>query len=392
MRKVFEEIAVDDVIVQDPNIANQIVQTQKQINDRLKRIAQINNEIATYKQQVGALKDRAIQQQKAQMSANQKAAESKPAAEGDASGDNSQNESLFMPSLEEFISEEAQYVPYMEDKAGNVYMDGKPRFQKYKKRVEAELTDDDQDYINEIQKKVWALTLVLEEYKEKLAELKNSKEDADMYFDQLAGSVGAEMMEILSSGIHRKDKILLSARLGYTGTEVKELQQEFDDMIQRLERMPDSIRKILGKISQTESKISELENFMDSIGVSYEDDYMPVKIQESSDEKFDEDEDIFYVQIPPQTEIDGEVVAKVFREDEGEKWYVRDIEDEAEFLDELVFQKNYTKPEIIGYLASIFGDVIEIDHDEFEDLIDDKAELDAKYFPDNKNKRMRLTK
>ena len=402
--KVFEDIAIDDVIIQDPNIANQIVQTQKQINDRLKRVAQLNSEMATFKQQIGALKDRAIQAQKAQMTTNQKSAEAKPAPEGNATPE-VQAES-YVPSLKEFLNEEEpQFVPHFEDPAGTVYMGGKPRFQKYKKKVEREFTDKNWEKFDSQEKELRSREEGLDDMERDLKDLMDRKEQNDFDMDNLAGQEGGEVMELLSSGVSDKDKIKAFAELGYTATHYKQLQDELNQYLLNMEEFDKKEILIKDHIKKIRERIGKDEKSLDNIGVSYKDDYMPVKITESiyeeeiefeeDNDTYDEEEDIFYVQIPPQTEIDGEVIAKVFREDEGERWYVRDVENEAEFLDELVFQKNYTKPEIIGYLASIFGDVLEIGQEEFEDLIDDKEELDDKYFPDRKDKnnvRVKLVK
>jgi hypothetical protein len=404
--KVFEDIAIDDVIIQDPNIANQIVQTQKQINDRLKRMAQINSEIATFKQQIGALKDRAIQAQKATMSTQQKAAAA-PAPEGNAAPAQPQVQAeSYVPSLAEFLNEEEpQFVPHFEDPAGTVYMGGKPRFQKYKKKVEREFTDKDWEKFDEIDKEIHPVQLSIEDLEDSLKDLLDSKQQMEFEMDNLAGQEGMEVMELLSSGISEKEKIKEFAKLGYTAKEFQDLQSELDSINKFHEEFDEKKYGIEGNIKKAKRELNGIYLKQEDIGVSYKDDYMPVEITESLyeeeeeevDIEFDEDKDenLFFVQIPPQTEIDGEVIAKVFREEEGERWYVRDVENQAEFLDELVFQKNYSKPEIIGYLASIFGDVLEIDQEEFEDIIDDKEELDDKYFPDRKDKnnvRVKLVK
>jgi hypothetical protein len=208
-KKIYEAsapVAIDDVMISDPNIAAQIVQTQKEINSRLKRIAQLQSEIATYNQQAAALKDKAVKAQQASLSS---AKEKPQTPEGlQVVQQSPPNESL-MQSLQDFLNEE-------------------------------------------------------------------------------------------------EDEVV---------------------------RDPD------------------------------------VK-----------DEDFFFVKIPAQEEEEGDIIAKVFREEPDSEWYIRDVEGEAEWLDDLVFEDSYDKPEIIDYLGSIFGEVIEIDQDEFEYIIDDKEDLDYDYY------------
>ena len=402
-KRVFEDIAVDDVIIQDPNIANQIVQTQKQINDRLKIIAQKNSEIATFKQQVGALKDKAIQSQKAQMSTKEKAAEQAPEATPAPQQEAIATESL-VPRLADFLREEAKYAPYLETPDGTVYMDGKPRFQRFKKKVEREFTDKDWEKDAEISEKIRDLEHKKHSLQSEIRELERDDFNPEAQIEQVYADLAPEVLDAFNSGMSDEEKIRIFNQNGYTAKDFYDTKETLDHLEDSISYNRDQEIALEAEIKEINDQIEKLENELSSIGVSYKDDYQPVKIQNESLNEEDEDEvvrdpnednpDIFYVQIPPQTEIQGEVIAKVFREEEGKRWYVRDVEGDADFLDELVFQRNWDKVEIISYLAGIFGDVIEIDREEFDDIIDDKPELDAKYFPKkrNKNKRVKITR
>jgi len=97
----------EDVIVNDPALSNKYMLAQRQINDRLKKIAQIQTEIVKYKQEMAKIEQMAIKKQAATIKATN--IENDPQAQQQlAQGQNGQiiqsNESR-VPTYDEFLLE-----------------------------------------------------------------------------------------------------------------------------------------------------------------------------------------------------------------------------------------------------------------------------------------------
>jgi len=95
--------------------------------------------------------------------------------------------------------------------------------------------------------------------------------------------------------------------------------------------------------------------------------------KEYDEEVGDEDEFLFYFKIDETPETIG----KAYKDFDEDRWELTVIEGESnQSLEETTFESNFTKLEIINYLAEIYGDVEEIYEDEF----DDKTKTDKEYF------------
>lgn len=97
---------------------------------------------------------------------------------------------------------------------------------------------------------------------------------------------------------------------------------------------------------------------------------------EEYDEKVgDEDEFLFYFKIAD--ELDDDAVYKAYKDFDEDRWELKVVEGESnQALEETTFETDFSKLEIINYLAEIYGDVEEI----FEDEFDDKLEKEKEYF------------
>lgn len=103
-----------------------------------------------------------------------------------------------------------------------------------------------------------------------------------------------------------------------------------------------------------------------------EDDELPYA-DEYEENVGDEDEYLFYFKInePPVT------IAKAYKDFDEDRWELSVIEGETnEALENTTFESDFSKLEIINYLAEIYGDVSET----YESSFDDKAKLDKQYY------------
>jgi len=113
-----------------------------------------------------------------------------------------------------------------------------------------------------------------------------------------------------------------------------------------------------------------------------EEEYIETEIEMLNYEDDDEptDEYVFHVKIDEGS--DGEIIAKIFRDDEEDFWTVRVVEGDEEPLQDMEFDPRLDKLDIIGKLASIYDDIEIIDPKEYEYLLDDKEKVDAEYYSD----------
>jgi len=206
--------------------------------------------------------------------------------------------------------------------------------------------------------------------------------DLELELDNFAGQVGIEVMDLLSTGVTPEYKNVIMD-LGLSYREAKDLSDELQNMLEEKESLEKNIRILTSRKNRMSLEHKKWEEKSNRVGVSYRQTYDKIanesineedaEVSRDMDEK---DEDHFFIQIPAQDEEEGDIIAKVFREEPDSEWYVRDTLNQAEWLDDLVFQAEWEKPEIIDYLANIFGEVEEIDQSEYNETIDDKDELD----------------
>lgn len=95
----------------------------------------------------------------------------------------------------------------------------------------------------------------------------------------------------------------------------------------------------------------------------------------------EENESLFFVRI----NSDSPALVKVYKEidDEDEIWEMSVIEGDNTALDEMEFQADLSKAEIITYLADLYDDVEEVDREFVDDVIDDKEELDDDFYDED---------
>jgi len=74
------------------------------------------------------------------------------------------------------------------------------------------------------------------------------------------------------------------------------------------------------------------------------------------------------------------IIAKVYRNKGDEFWKIRVVQGEEQPLEGMQFDPDMQMVDIIERLAEIYDEVEEVDVEDYEEMIDDKEENDAKYF------------
>lgn len=133
-------------------------------------------------------------------------------------------------------------------------------------------------------------------------------------------------------------------------------------------------------IDSQESKDDKIKE-----GIEENEDFILSVMEDEEDEKdyaeeikelTKRDENPFYLRINE----DDPAIVKVYKEGEDKRWEMTVIEGYNTALNEMQFQSNWDKTEIMSYLADIYKDVEEIDEELFNSIIDDKKEMDHEFY------------
>jgi hypothetical protein len=103
-----------------------------------------------------------------------------------------------------------------------------------------------------------------------------------------------------------------------------------------------------------------------------------LELMNYEDEDEPQDEYVFHVKIDGET--DHEIIAKIYKDNEGDFWTVRVVKGDEEPLQNMEFDPRLDKLELIGYLADIYDDIEILDKKEYEYLLDDKEKIDQEYY------------
>jgi predicted nucleic acid-binding Zn-ribbon protein len=91
---------------------------------------------------------------------------------------------------------------------------------------------------------------------------------------------------------------------------------------------------------------------------------------------------IFYLRINTESSS----LAKIYKPgDIDDRWELSVIEGDNTALEEMEFDPEFTKMEIITYLTDIYDDTEEVDLDFTEDVIDDEKDLDDEFYGDDES-------
>ena len=90
-------------------------------------------------------------------------------------------------------------------------------------------------------------------------------------------------------------------------------------------------------------------------------------------------------------ELDEDIIAKIYRNEDDEFWKIRVVQGSEQPLEAMQLDPDMTMVDIIEKIAEIPGyeEVEEVDVEDYEDLIDDKAESDEKFYGHEKAEKVR---
>ena len=146
-----------------------------------------------------------------------------------------------------------------------------------------------------------------------------------------------------------------------------------------------TISDLLGEINEMEGWLAEMgaEEFEEE-GGEIPGEVLDVEEFEDDDEEGpaeQDKEDVFAIRISDPDE-DEEIIAKVYKNEDNDFWKIRVVQGSEDPLETMQFDPDMEFVDIIEKLGEIYDEVEEISMDEYQDLLDDKEEIDSQYFPE----------
>lgn len=112
-----------------------------------------------------------------------------------------------------------------------------------------------------------------------------------------------------------------------------------------------------------------------------EDDIQDMEDDEEDPEDSLEGDYVFTVRIQDSGE-EEDIIAKFYRDEEDDFWKARVVQGSEEPIESMQFDPDMEMLDIIEHLATIYDDVEEIDTDDYEEMLDDKEEVDDIFYDD----------
>jgi hypothetical protein len=153
-----------------------------------------------------------------------------------------------------------------------------------------------------------------------------------------------------------------------------------------------SSNESLVSISDLMTEINEMEGWLAEMGAEeFEEEGGEIPGEVLDVEEFEDDdeegpaeqdkEDVFAIRISDPDE-DEEIIAKVYKNEDNDFWKIRVVQGSEDPLETMQFDPDMEFVDIIEKLGEIYDEVEEISMDEYQDLLDDKEEIDSQYFPE----------
>lgn len=150
-----------------------------------------------------------------------------------------------------------------------------------------------------------------------------------------------------------------------------------------------SSNESLVSISDLMTEINEMEGWLAEMGAEeFEEEGGEIAGEVLDVEEFENDEegpaeqdkeDVFAIRISDPDE-DEEIIAKVYKNEDNDFWKIRVVQGSEDPLETMQFDPDMEFVDIIEKLGEIYDEVEEVSMDEYQDLLDDKEEIDAQYF------------
>jgi hypothetical protein len=130
-------------------------------------------------------------------------------------------------------------------------------------------------------------------------------------------------------------------------------------------------------ISEDRDEYDEDDGYEEDIEDEYEDEEYeidPDVLDALGDDSLDGDY-VFSVRITDENE-EEDIIAKFYRDEDDDFWKARVVQGSEDPIENMQFDPEMDKIDIIENLATIYNDVMELDIDEYEELLDDKETID----------------
>lgn len=108
---------------------------------------------------------------------------------------------------------------------------------------------------------------------------------------------------------------------------------------------------------------------------------------EDAEEEIKDDEDsldgdyVFTLKVIDRDEED-DIIVKFYQDEEDDYWKGRVVQGSEEPIESMQFDPDMEMIDIIEHLATMFEEVEQIDTDDYEEMLDDKEDVDATYYDD----------
>lgn len=115
------------------------------------------------------------------------------------------------------------------------------------------------------------------------------------------------------------------------------------------------------------------ESIEDDKDIIY-DEYVDDEIDDKTDDEY-----IFVLKIMDHNE-DDDIIAKFYKNDADDYWKARVVQGSEEPIESMQFDPDMDKITIIDHLGTMFDEIEEIDIDEYDEMLDDKEDIDDEFY------------
>lgn len=216
---------------------------------------------------------------------------------------------------------------------------------------------------------------------EEIPNYRNKIDDRERQLEEISElqKYGEELyeVEVLVKGLEKEIEKWENRQIE---EDTKEYQGIIEDLTERLIDSEDKLQELKAKYEEMKKGnklVEDFKTFYSEILTEVEDE---VEYEEDVEETgLEEDEELFYVRLNDDV---APAVVKVYKEsdEEDERWVMSVVEGDNTALEEMQFEPEFEKLEIINYLADIYEDVEEIFQEDVDDIVDEKKELDEDFY------------
>jgi len=136
------------------------------------------------------------------------------------------------------------------------------------------------------------------------------------------------------------------------------------------------LKNITESIAEEEPDVNMEANDADEV-IDAEEAEDAIEAEEALDGDY-----VFSVKVLDEDE-EEDIIAKFYQDEDDDFWKGRVVQGSEEPIESMQFDPDMNKVDIIEHLATIFDEVIEVDVDDYEEMLDDKEVIDNAFYGEN---------